>query len=60
MKLIILHFGRDKIVEQFVLTTANERDETGDREYWAKYPAVITKDKEKVWSALLESFEKYL
>jgi len=47
-------------VEQFVLTTANERDETGDREYWAKYPAVITKDKEKVWSALLESFEKYL
>lgn len=50
---------KDKIVEQFILTTANDRDETGDIEYWAKYPAVITKDKEKVWSALLESFEKY-
>ena len=44
---------------QFTIVNVNERDASEDAAYWKKYKHVISKDKMKVWDALLYCFNKY-
>ncbi|XP_060564284.1 dynein regulatory complex protein 1-like [Ruditapes philippinarum] len=44
---------------QFKIKSLEERDDSGDSEYWAKYAQVISQKKERLWDALLEGLEKY-
>lgn len=44
---------------QFKIKALEERDDSGDSEYWATYAQVLSKKKERLWEALLEALEKY-
>ena len=44
---------------QFKIASLNDRDDSGDSDYWLKYPAVLPQGKERLWDALLDSLEKY-
>lgn len=47
------------MASQFTIVNVNKRDDSEDAAYWAKYKHVIPKETEKVWDALLMSFEKH-
>ncbi|XP_060066143.1 dynein regulatory complex protein 1-like [Ylistrum balloti] len=44
---------------QFKIVSLEERDSSDDSDYWAKYPSLISTNKERLWDALLEGLEKY-
>lgn len=44
---------------QFKIKSLEERDDSGDSAYWAKYAQVVNTKKERLWDALLEGLEKY-
>ena len=44
---------------QFRIASLDERDDTDDAAYWARYPAVLPEQQERVWAALIDGFEKY-
>lgn len=54
-----LFSDRSQTSNQFEIVNVNERDDSEDAEYWQKYQHMITPEREKVWDALLYSFEKY-
>lgn len=43
----------------FKIQALEERDSSGDSEYWAKYAKLIDPQKERLWDALIEGLEKY-
>ncbi|XP_071854027.1 dynein regulatory complex protein 1-like [Apostichopus japonicus] len=45
--------------QTFKIISGEERDVSGDTDYWMSYPKILSEGKEKVWSALLEGLEKY-
>ncbi|KAK7091693.1 dynein regulatory complex protein 1-like [Littorina saxatilis] len=44
---------------QFRITALDQRDVSGDSEYWLRYSQLLTEKKERVWDALLDGLEKY-
>lgn len=50
---------KSQMADQFTIVNVNDRDASDDAAYWKQYKYVISKDTEKVWDALLGSFEKY-
>ncbi|PAA49317.1 hypothetical protein BOX15_Mlig033113g3, partial [Macrostomum lignano] len=45
--------------QQFTLKDIEERDDSEDAAYWARYGSLIDEDKEALWDALLAGMEKY-
>ncbi|XP_033109065.1 dynein regulatory complex protein 1-like [Anneissia japonica] len=45
--------------QTFNVISAEERDDSKDAEYWACFPTVLSEQKEKVWTALLDGLERY-
>lgn len=44
---------------QFKIASLEERDASGDSQYWAKYASLINEKKERLWEALVDGLEKY-
>ncbi|XP_067665435.1 dynein regulatory complex protein 1-like [Haliotis asinina] len=44
---------------QFKIATLEERDDSDDSEYWAKYAGILSDKKERMWDALIDGLEKY-
>lgn len=56
----LLSSPRDKSYKsQFRITALEERDSSGDSEYWMKYNSALSDEKEKVWDGLLDGLEMY-
>ena len=47
------------MANQFTIVNRNERDDSGDAEYWTSYQRLVSDEKDKVWDALIYSFDKY-
>jgi hypothetical protein len=43
----------------YQVATLDDRDDSLDVEYWAKYPDVIDEQRERLWDALLSGLQKY-
>ena len=43
----------------YQVATLDERDDSSDADYWAKYPNVIDEKRERLWDALLPGLQKY-
>jgi dynein regulatory complex protein 1 len=50
---------KSQMSSQFTIVNVNERDDSEDAAYWANYQHIVTDEKEKVWDALIYSFDKY-
>ncbi|XP_071491809.1 dynein regulatory complex protein 1-like [Diadema antillarum] len=51
---------KEKVKYQtFRIISGEERDDSEDADYWKMFPSVISEKQEKVWTALIEGFEKY-
>lgn len=37
----------------------DERDDSGDQDYWKKYEHLISSKKEKLWDGMLYALQKY-
>lgn len=48
--------GRDA---QFKMAALDDRDNSDDTAYWAKYPAVLPEKTERLWEGLIDGMEKY-
>ncbi|ELU08983.1 hypothetical protein CAPTEDRAFT_182544 [Capitella teleta] len=44
---------------QFQIASLDERDDSGDTEYWQKFPDVIPEQNERLWDALVDGLEGY-
>ena len=44
---------------QFQIASLEERDDSGDTEYWEKYPGVVPENTERLWDALVDALEGY-
>ena len=44
---------------KFRLNNVDNRDDSADQEYWAKYEHLIDEKSEKLWDAMLYGLQKY-
>ncbi|XP_030830868.1 dynein regulatory complex protein 1 [Strongylocentrotus purpuratus] len=51
---------KEKVKYQtFRIISGEDRDSSEDADYWKKFPSVISEKQGKVWTALIDGFEKY-
>ncbi|XP_041480770.1 dynein regulatory complex protein 1-like [Lytechinus variegatus] len=51
---------KEKVKYQtFRIISGEDRDSSEDADYWKMFPSVISGKQEKVWTALIDGFEKY-
>ncbi|CAF0707498.1 unnamed protein product [Brachionus calyciflorus] len=51
--------ARQQKLSKFRLESLDNRDDSGDQQYWKKYENLISPQKEKLWDAMLYSLQKY-